>query len=86
MKRPKHKRKNYRKIAKPYGVTAKEVETEIAAAIKTAFEQPGGSPEKKLLLEMFPDGEIPSNEEFINKLVEIYIDAIESECQPPTSG
>jgi len=68
MGKPKHKKNDYKKIAKHHGVTSKEVETEIAEAIKLAFNVPDGSAEKKLFAELFPDGKLPSNKEFIEKM------------------
>jgi hypothetical protein len=55
----------YREIAEKYGVTAEEVETEIARSIKTAWQAPAGSGAKEFQLQLFPDGKIPENEECI---------------------
>ena len=79
MKKPKHKRKNYKKIANQHGVTVKEVETEIAAAIKEAFEQPDGSPQKEFFTSLFPDGKLPSSKEFINRLAKRCLEESERE-------
>ena len=68
MKKPKHKKSDYKKVAKHHGVTPQEVESEIAEAIKFAFNQPDGSAEKQLFAELFPDGKLPTNEEFIEKM------------------
>ena len=65
MRKPKHKKKHYKKVAEKYGVTAKEVENDIAEAIKAAYNQPDGSPEKEFFTKLFPHGKLPSNKEFI---------------------
>jgi hypothetical protein len=68
---PKPKKINpYREIAKKYGVTINEVETEIAQCIRAAWQAPQGSSTKELQLKLFPDGKIPANEEFIRKIAE----------------
>jgi len=77
MRKPKHKKKHIKKVAKKHNITAKEVETEIAIAIKAAFEHPEGSPEKEFFTKLFPDGKLPSNEEFINKMLERVIDDLD---------
>ena len=79
MGKPKHKKKHIKKVAKHHGVTPKEVETEIAAAIEMAFNQPEGSKEKEFFTQLFPDGKLPTNEEFINRMVERYIDELGEE-------
>jgi len=70
MGKPKHKKSHYKKVARKHNVTPKEVETEIAAAIMAAYNQPEGSKEKEFFTQLFPSGKLPSNEEFINKMVE----------------
>jgi len=70
MKKAKHKRKHYKKVAKHHGVTPQEVERDITEAIEAAYNQPDGSPEKEFFTKLFPHGKLPSNEEFINKMVE----------------
>ena len=74
MKKPKHKKKNYKKIAKQHGVTPQEVEMEITEAIKAAYNAPAGSKEKEAFTKLFPHGKMPSNEEFINRLAKRYLD------------
>ena len=68
MGKPKHKKSDYKKVAQKHGVTANEVESEISAAIKFAFNAPDGSAEKQLFAELFPDGNLPTNAEFIEKM------------------
>jgi len=68
LKKRKHKKSHIKKTAKKYGVTLKEVETEIAAAILAAFNQPDGSAEKEFFTQLFPNGKLPTNEEFIEKM------------------
>jgi len=69
MKKSQHQKSNYKKVAQHHGVTPKEVEMEIAEAIKFAFNAPDGSVVKQLFAELFSDGKLPSNEEFIEKMV-----------------
>jgi len=68
MKELKHKKSHYNEVAKKHGVKPQEVEMEIAEAIKFAFNAPDGSKEKQLFAELFPNGKVPSNEEFIEKM------------------
>ena len=70
MKKRKHKKSHYKKIAKKHSVTPREVETEIAAAIMAAYNQPEASKEKEFFTQLFPSGKLPTNEEFINKMIE----------------
>jgi len=54
-------------ITEKCGGTSEEVEREISKAIKATWESPN---EKELQQELFPNGKIPSNEQFIKKLAE----------------
>jgi len=68
-------KKYYEKIAKKHGITSEEVEREITEAIKAAWQAPIGSKEKELQLKLFPDGNIPTNEEYIKRISEMVIEA-----------
>ena len=70
MRKPKHKKTHYKKIAEKHGVMPKEVESEITQAIIAAYNAPVGSMEKENFTKLFPHGKLPSNEEFINKMAE----------------
>ena len=74
MKKPKHKKSHYKKVAKKHGVTPNEIETEITTAILAAYNQPDGSKEKEFFTQLFPDGKLPTNEEFINKMAARVLD------------
>ena len=74
MKLPKHTKKDYKKTAEHFGVSPKEVENEIAEAIKAAYNQPDGSPQKEFFKSLFPHGKLPSNKEFIEIMAARYVD------------
>ena len=74
MRKPKHKKKHIKKVAKHHGVTPQEVERDITEAIKAAYNQPDGSPEKEFFTKLFPHRKLPSNEEFINVMAERVLD------------
>ena len=79
MKTPKHKKRDYKKTAEHFGVTPKEVETEIAAAIKAAYNQPEGSAAKEFFTKLFPHGKLPSNKEFIEIMAARCVDGNEDD-------
>ena len=69
MRKSKQIKRIYKEIAKAHDVTYKEAERVMAEMIKAAWQNaPPWSEEKEFQLELFPNGQIPSNEEFINKI------------------
>jgi len=65
----------YKQIAKESGVSVKEVKDNIKETIKAAWNSPIGSKEKELQLRLFPDGKMPTSDEFIYKMAEITVTA-----------
>ena len=64
----------YKKTAEKFGETPEETEKHMSEAIRMAWDFPEDSDAKKLQLELFPDGRTPTNEEFILRMVEMFVD------------